>query len=130
MSCAPCGQEGRPSEVTDEEIAATAKALGHPARIQICRSLAHRDECPGPELFREVDLAQSTVSEHLRVLKEAGIITCRREGTTMIYRLVPEVVRSYSDEVAWICSAAEIWGPGRAAEDAGGRRRKKAAKER
>ena len=52
------------------------KALGHPARLEIIRTLAstNAEQCQCIDLTREVELAQSTVSEHLRVLKEAGLI--------------------------------------------------------
>jgi hypothetical protein len=56
------------------EIAAIAKVLGHPARIQIVRLLLEKEWCFGCDMVDEVKLAQSTVSEHLRILTSAGII--------------------------------------------------------
>lgn len=63
------GESGR-----DERLAALAKALGHPARIRIVRLIAARDACFVGELADELPLAQSTVSEHLRILREAGLV--------------------------------------------------------
>jgi ArsR family transcriptional regulator len=61
---------------TDETTtAALAKALAHPARIRILRLLQTTPGCIGGEIVGAVGLAQSTVSEHLRILKAAGVIT-------------------------------------------------------
>ena len=58
----------------DEELAQLAKAISHPVRIRILRLLAAQPGCVCGEIFREIPLAQSTISQHLRVLKEAGLI--------------------------------------------------------
>jgi len=73
-----------------EDIAAIAKALGHPARIQIVHMLLTREDCIGCDIVDEVGLAQSTVSEHLRILKAAGIITGRIERPRVCYSLNPD----------------------------------------
>ena len=52
----------------DDEMAALAKALGHPARVRILRLLASRDACICGDIVGELPLAQSTVSQHLKVL--------------------------------------------------------------
>ncbi len=70
-----------------ERTAATARALAHPARVRILELLASQTECRGAELFSEIPLAQSTISEHLRVLKEAGLLSSRPFGTAMTYCL-------------------------------------------
>lgn len=62
----------------DLALAGWAKALGHPARLAILRTLAQRQTCLCGELVDELPLAQATVSQHLKALKEAGLI----EGTT------------------------------------------------
>jgi ArsR family transcriptional regulator, arsenate/arsenite/antimonite-responsive transcriptional repressor len=74
---------------TGDEIAAIAKALGHPARIQIVRMLLEKQSCFGCDMVDEVKLAQSTVSEHLRILKSAGIITGEIEHPRVCYSLNP-----------------------------------------
>lgn len=69
----------------DDTLAAMAKALGHPARIKILRLLAHRDTCVTGDVVAELPLAQSTVSEHLRVLREAGLVEGEIEGPRTRY---------------------------------------------
>ena len=73
-----------------EELATIAKALGHPARIHIVRLLLEKQSCIGCDIVDEVGLAQSTVSEHLRILKAAGIITGEIERPRVCYSLNPE----------------------------------------
>jgi Bacterial regulatory protein, arsR family len=66
---------GAPYEGLPRQVAGLARALGHPARIRIVRTLIDQQACIGCDLVDEIGLAQSTVSEHLRILKAAGIIT-------------------------------------------------------
>jgi ArsR family transcriptional regulator len=73
-----------------EDIAAIAKALGHPARIHIVRLLLEKQSCFGCDMVDEVKLAQSTVSEHLRILKSAGLISGEIEHPRICYSLNPE----------------------------------------
>jgi ArsR family transcriptional regulator len=62
------------SELDTDRLATMLRALGHPARLDIIRTMAEAGDASCMDLTRHVDLAQSTVSEHLRVLKEAGLI--------------------------------------------------------
>jgi ArsR family transcriptional regulator, arsenate/arsenite/antimonite-responsive transcriptional repressor len=79
-----------PVEVPDDEtLAAMAKAIGHPARIAILRLLAHRETCVTGDVVAELPLAQSTVSEHLRILREAGLIQGEIEGPRTRYCVNP-----------------------------------------
>ena len=73
----------------NDDTAAIAKALGHPARIQIVRLLLEKQSCFGCDMVDEVKLAQSTVSEHLRILKSAGIISGEIERPRVCYSLNP-----------------------------------------
>jgi ArsR family transcriptional regulator, arsenate/arsenite/antimonite-responsive transcriptional repressor len=73
-----------------EALARIAKALAHPARIHIVRLLLEKQSCIGCDIVDEVGLAQSTVSEHLRFLKSAGIITGEIEHPRVCYSLNPE----------------------------------------
>ena len=73
-----------------ERLAAIAKALGHPARIHIVRLLLEKQSCIGCDIVDEVGLAQSTVSEHMRILKAAGIITGEIERPRVCYSLNPD----------------------------------------
>ncbi|MEX0744094.1 MAG: metalloregulator ArsR/SmtB family transcription factor [Phycisphaeraceae bacterium] len=72
------------------DVAAVAKALGHPARVQIVRMLLEKESCIGCDIVDETSLAQSTVSEHLRILKAAGIITGEIERPRVCYSLNPD----------------------------------------
>lgn len=68
-------------------LASLAKALSHPARVAIVRMLAQRDTCVGCDIVEEVGLAQSTTSEHLRILKEVGVIVGEIERPRVCYSL-------------------------------------------
>jgi ArsR family transcriptional regulator len=73
--------------LADDALAAMAKALGHPARLRIVRLLAERQTCVTGDLVAELPLAQSTISEHLRILREAGLIQGEIEGPRTSYCL-------------------------------------------
>ncbi len=74
---------------SDEELAALAKALGHPARVQIVRLLVRKSGCVCGDIVDELPLAQSTVSQHLKVLKEAGLIRGEVDGPRVCYCIEP-----------------------------------------
>lgn len=69
----------------DAEIALLTKALGHPARVKILRLLTHRESCICGDIVDEIELAQSTVSQHLKVLKEAGLVRGTVSGPSVCY---------------------------------------------
>lgn len=69
----------------DDELAAMSKALGHPTRVKILRLLTHRESCVCGELVDEIDVAQSTISQHLKVLKEAGLVQGTVSGPATCY---------------------------------------------
>lgn len=75
---------------SDEELSAVAKALAHPARIRIVRLLLERRTCIGCDIVDEIGLAQSTVSEHVRILKAAGLIRGEIEHPRVCYSLNTE----------------------------------------
>jgi ArsR family transcriptional regulator len=91
------GPDRRPIEglEADEELAMLAKAIGHPARVQILRLLARRDSCVCGDIVDELPLAQSTVSQHLKVLKEAGLIRGDVDGPRVCYCLEPWALRRF-----------------------------------
>jgi ArsR family transcriptional regulator len=74
-----------PGRDPDDEIAELAKALGHPARVKILRFLLEREECVVGRIAGELPLAQSTVSQHLKVLREAGLIHGEVDGPRICY---------------------------------------------
>jgi ArsR family transcriptional regulator len=86
----PASQIRERSTRESETIAAIAKALGHPARVNIVRLLIEKQSCIGCDIVDEVGLAQSTVSEHLRILKAAGVITGEIERPRVCYSLNPD----------------------------------------
>jgi len=77
----------------DEELSVLGKALGHAARIQILRLLSRRETCVCGDIVDELPLAQSTVSQHLKVLKDAGLIRGEINGPRVCYCLEPRAMR-------------------------------------
>ncbi len=78
--------------VNYEKVSETLKALGHPARLKMVAGLL-KDECNVAQIQKVLGLPQSTISQHLRILKNAGIIKGRREGTKTCYRVIDARVR-------------------------------------
>lgn len=74
---------------TQNELAAIAKALGHPARIAILQHLIQTKGCINSDLVNETGLAQATVSQHLKALKEIGLIQGTISGVSMNYCIEP-----------------------------------------
>ncbi len=68
-------------------LAAWAKAVAHPARLAILKVLAERNRCICGEIVDELPLAQATVSQHLKALKEAGFVQGEIEGPRTCYCL-------------------------------------------
>lgn len=87
---------------SERRLAAVAKALGHPARVRIVRLIAERGECVTGELVDAMPLAQSTVSEHLRILRAAGVLQGEVDGDRPHYCIDLEAVRSFLAELAGI----------------------------
>lgn len=73
------------SRQAERQLALLAKALANPARIHILRLLLSRDACYCGELVEELPLAQATISQHLKVLKQAGLVTGEIEGLRTCY---------------------------------------------
>ena len=76
-------------EIAEQELAALARALGHPVRVAILRILIERQECICGELVEELPVAQSTVSQHLKKLKEARLIRGTVDGPRVCYCVEP-----------------------------------------
>lgn len=77
----------------DDALAAKLRALSHPARLRILAALAESDACACGDIVRGLPLAQSTVSEHLRILREAGLVRGGNGGKRPCYCLDREAVR-------------------------------------
>jgi ArsR family transcriptional regulator, arsenate/arsenite/antimonite-responsive transcriptional repressor len=80
------------SEPEADELAARFKALADPTRVAIVNRLSSADEVCVCDLNGAFDLSQPTISHHLRILREAGLVEASRRGTWAYYRLVPEAV--------------------------------------
>ncbi len=73
------------------ELALLAKAFAHPARIAILEYLLKSNQCINSDLVNELGLAQATISQHLKELKQIGLIQGTVEGTSMCYCINTEV---------------------------------------
>ncbi len=103
-----CCEEGlpHPSPLSDEQIARIAKGLAHPARIRI---LEQFEECTPhivQDIVDECDLAQSTISEHLRILREAELLFARKDGPRTWYCMRRSVLRRFAAAVEGLTSEA------------------------
>lgn len=84
--CPPDAFPDLPEEGEAESaLAALARALGHPARVRVLRLLLARDTCVAGELAEELPLAASTVSQHLKILKKAGLVKGEVDGPRRCY---------------------------------------------
>jgi ArsR family transcriptional regulator len=82
-----------PHSAADVELARLARALAHGARVRIVRLLARRGECVCGQIVLDLPLAQATVSQHLKVLKQAGIIRGHVDGPRVCYCLDSKVLK-------------------------------------
>jgi ArsR family transcriptional regulator len=82
----------------EQDLAAFAKALSHPARIAILKVLAQRNECICGELVEILPLAQSTVSQHLKELKTAGLINGSVDGPRSCYCINWKAFEKFNNE--------------------------------
>lgn len=87
-----------------DRIAAIAKALAHPARIRIIAFLLSKPGCIGGDIVEEVGLAQSTVSEHLRILKDAGMVQGMIDYPRVCYSLNPLALAPIRDLIEAIAA--------------------------
>ena len=77
----------------DEELAGLAKALGHPARVAILRQLADEGTCVCGQIVDALPLAQATVSQHLKVLRDSGFVQGEIDGPRVCYCLNPKTLK-------------------------------------
>ncbi len=82
------------------DFAKLAWALAHPARVQIVRLLIGREACICGEIVDQLPLAQSTVSQHLKILKESGLIQGEVEGPKVCYCVDKKKLRELKDFVS------------------------------
>jgi ArsR family transcriptional regulator len=97
MKAAACCEPAPIAEVNDpaadEALAVLAKAIAHPVRVQIVRMLAQIEGCVCGDIVDKLPLAQSTVSQHLKVLKDAGLVRGTIEGASVSYCIDPQGMR-------------------------------------
>jgi ArsR family transcriptional regulator len=89
----------------EERLSRMLKALGNPVRFQIIKKLAEKQMCITGEIVEFTTLAQSTVSQHLKVLREAGLIKGEVEGPATCYCLD-------TNGITWLKNQIENWLPG------------------
>lgn len=93
----PAGPAAEPwaldGDQADQDLAALAKALAHPARVKILRLLIQKNACICGDIVAELPLAQSTVSQHLKILKEVGLIRGDIDGPRVCYCVEPQTLR-------------------------------------
>lgn len=99
--CSPAGSlVPEPSDelrTSEERFAALCKALGHPVRVRIMRLLLSVDSCVCGDIVEQLPLAQSTVSQHLKVLKEAGLVEGVIDGPRTCYGVNREALAELKD---------------------------------
>jgi ArsR family transcriptional regulator len=83
------------SDAADAEFAAFAKAAAHPVRVRILRMLARKEARSCSVIVDELPLAQSTVSEHLRILKQSGLVSANENGLRVSYCIVPSALKRF-----------------------------------
>ena len=83
--CRPTPKRAKGLESCEDDLGELCKAMGHPARIRLIRILLDKGKCISGDLAEEFSLAQSTVSEHLRILKEAGLVKGTIDGPRRCY---------------------------------------------
>ena len=95
--CAPAdlAPDDRPvfGDSADEDLAALAKALGHPVRVRIVRMLSAQQTCMYGDIADSLPIAQSTVSQHLKILKDAGLVRGTVSGPRVCYCIDPAGLR-------------------------------------
>jgi ArsR family transcriptional regulator, arsenate/arsenite/antimonite-responsive transcriptional repressor len=103
----PVRRGGAKHRREDRELAQLAKALGHPARVAILRLLLSGGECICGDLVDRLPLAQATVSQHLKVLKEAGWIRGQIDGPRVCYCAEPDTGRKLLGQIGALISNEE-----------------------
>jgi ArsR family transcriptional regulator len=83
------------AKMTDDEVAQIGRALGDPNRLAIYTQIAQHDELFCGEMHAKHVISAATLSHHLKVLHELGLITSRKEGLNVYYRTVPEKFAGY-----------------------------------
>ena len=102
----PPEPEVTPPADADLDVAVLAKALGNPVRIRILRLLLARETCYCGQIVEELPLAQATVSQHLKILKDAGLVRGEIEGLRVCYCANRERLRQLGALVGELADSA------------------------
>jgi ArsR family transcriptional regulator, arsenate/arsenite/antimonite-responsive transcriptional repressor len=94
-------------KMTDDEVAQIGKALGDPNRLAIYTQIAEHNELFCGEMHAKHTISGATLSHHLKVLTDLGLITSRKEGLNVYYRVVPETFAKYLKYLANLGSRVE-----------------------
>ena len=98
----------RPLDADEQRLAQMLKALGNPVRFHIVQVLAERKMCITGELVEFTTLAQSTVSQHLKVLREAGLVEGEVEGPATCYCLNQAGIRWLKERIGgWLAGCCD-----------------------
>ncbi|MDP1796948.1 MAG: metalloregulator ArsR/SmtB family transcription factor [Planctomycetaceae bacterium] len=89
-----------PNDETAEALAQLAWAVAHPARVRIVRLLINRETCVCGEIVDQLPLAQSTVSQHLKILKDVGLIQGEVDGPKVCYCINPTKLKELKALIA------------------------------
>jgi ArsR family transcriptional regulator, arsenate/arsenite/antimonite-responsive transcriptional repressor len=82
------------------QVAKISKALSDPTRLQIYEAIAARPDIYCGEIIGRYQMAPGTLSHHLKILMEAGLIECHREGQFVHNRVLPETMRDYTQALS------------------------------
>jgi ArsR family transcriptional regulator len=99
-SCCDDNAVTLPTDESAEQLAGLAWAVAHPARVRIIRLLASREACVCGEIVDRLPLAQSTVSQHLKILKKSGLIQGEVDGPKVCYCINPQKLQKLKALVA------------------------------
>lgn len=100
--CCPAPRKAPKKKFSEETLAELCKAIGHPVRVKLVRILIDKGECISGSLAEEFKLAPSTVSEHMRILKEVGLIEGTIDGPRRCYCVNQEVLDQLKDMITHI----------------------------
>jgi ArsR family transcriptional regulator len=90
---------------SEERLIRVSKALGDPTRLRILRAIAAQAELSCQELTERMGISQATVSHHLKVLSEAGLVTARKDGQFHYYRVEPSALAEHAASLATVLRA-------------------------
>ena len=99
-ACCDASTVRLPHDKSAEKLAQLAWAVAHPARVRILRLLVSREACMCGEIVDELPLAQSTVSQHLKILKESGLIQGEVDGPKVCYCVNPAKLKELKTLIA------------------------------